>query len=62
MQHTVSDAPGSVRLIRYNTVSNSVVSTPEQEAITVNGFLIMQMAIIAHHQDKDCPHELLCDV
>lgn len=50
--------------IAWKMLSNTVrvVSTPEQEAVTVNGFLIMQMVIIAHNQDKDCPHELLCDV
>lgn len=35
---------------------------PEQVAVTVNGFLIMQMFIIERNQDKDCPHKLFCGV
>lgn len=34
----------------------------EQVAVTVNGFLIMQMSIMEHNQDKDCPRKLFCDV
>ncbi len=39
-----------------------VVCTPEQVAVTINGFLIMQMAITEHNQDKHGYHKLFCDV
>lgn len=39
-----------------------VGGTPEQVALTVNGFLIMQMGIIEHNQDKHGLHKLFSDV
>lgn len=51
--------------MKYFTVCGekaSLFHVYSEVAVTVNGFLIMQMQVLKDNQDKDCPHKLLCDV